>query len=592
MALARWERPIQDEAGNLITNINCEVRREDVAGNPLASLYADRDGATPLANPFLSADGVPEFHAPGGAYKVRLYKSGYDQTFRYQAVGTGAEVDQDSLLIPGFLYEFEAGTTAPPSSGGIRANNAALNSATRLYVHKSTVAGSDISARIAGLLNKRALITAVEVGVQASWDVTNVQDQTTYYELTISGHSGSTSIDAGRVGLQREGEQGAAGTNGVFNGTEMVLTGASETLVLGDKGKTVILNRATAMTLALTAAATLGTTFLALLKNIGAGAVTIDPNGAETINGASTFTLKSGHSVILYGNGTVFRTLGLGRGDGGELAVADGGTGAPTAAQAQVNLDIASLIPGLLWGLTLSNNATDATNDIDVAVGTATDATAARVMKLAAGLTKRLDAAWAVGTNQGGRDTGAIADGTWHVWLIMRSDTGVVDVLFSLSASAPTMPTNYDYKRRIGSIVRASGAIRAFVQDGDRFRWSTPVSDLSAANPGVSAVTRTLTVPTGIQVEAIVSFAIFDTGSGLDTTGLLTDLAGADVTPTTTIFDIYCLSTGTDDKSASTHMTVRTNTSGQIRSRISTSTAAISVEIVTKGWIDRRGRDG
>ena len=40
---------------------------------------------------------------------------------------------------------------------------------------------------------------------------------------------------------------------------------------------------------------------------------------------------------------------------------------------------------------------------------------------------KRLDAAWAVGTNQGGLDTGAEGVSTWyHLWLIKRTDWSAV----------------------------------------------------------------------------------------------------------------------------------------------------------------------
>jgi hypothetical protein len=68
-----------------------------------------------------------------------------------------------------------------------------------------------------------------------------------------------------------------------------------------------------------------------------------------------------------------------------------------------------------LWaisGLTYSNNGSDATNDIDIAAGRAMDATGAHIMVLAATLTKRLDAAWSVGTNQGGLDTGSTTSGS------------------------------------------------------------------------------------------------------------------------------------------------------------------------------------
>src|SRR5262245_55992518 len=88
------------------------------------------------------------------------------------------------------------------------------------------------------------------------------------------------------------------------------------------------------------------------------------------------------------------------------------GTG---VANGYASLDAAGKVPatqlwvrGYLWGLTLSNNAGDAVNDIDIAAGEASADDGSAVMALAAALTKRSDAAWAVGTNQGGLDTGAI----------------------------------------------------------------------------------------------------------------------------------------------------------------------------------------
>src|SRR3990167_5325176 len=159
-----------------------------------------------------------------------------------------------------------------------------------------------------------------------------------------------------------------------------------------------------------------------------------------------------------------------------------------------------------LTGLTLSNNVADATNDIDMAVGAAASDNAAiadRVLlSRTSVITKQLDAAWVVGTNQGGRmSAAAIANTTYFVFLIMRPDTGVVDMGFDVSPTAPTMPTNYTYRRRIGAIIRSAGAILAFTQDADLFQLSSPVADVSfVANPGAAAVTRTLTVPVGINV--------------------------------------------------------------------------------------------
>jgi hypothetical protein len=113
-----------------------------------------------------------------------------------------------------------------------------------------------------------------------------------------------------------------------------------------------------------------------------------------------------------------------------------------------------SAAPGLIWGLTMSNG-TDATNDIDITAGFATDSGNNQTIKLASTITKQLDATWTVGTNAGGLDTGSVANDTYHVFLIMRLDTGVVDALFSVSPTAPTMPANYTLKRRIGSFYRS-----------------------------------------------------------------------------------------------------------------------------------------
>jgi hypothetical protein len=107
------------------------------------------------------------------------------------------------------------------------------------------------------------------------------------------------------------------------------------------------------------------------------------------------------------------------------------------------------LPPNYLAGLDLGINALDPANDIDIAAGAARDAADSEDMTLASALVKQTNAAWAVGTNAGGLDTGSLSANTqYYVWLIKRTDTGVVDVLFSTSNSSPTMPTNYDKKRR------------------------------------------------------------------------------------------------------------------------------------------------
>jgi hypothetical protein len=162
--------------------------------------------------------------------------------------------------------------------------------------------------------------------------------------------------------------------------------------------------------------------------------------------------------------------------DADELNMVQGGT------SKRVARDLVAPLPmNYIAGLITSNNVGDAVNDLDIAIGVARDSTDVDNMRLTAAITKQIDAVWAVGTNQGGLDTGSVAASTMYaVWLIKRSDTGVVDVLFSTSFTAPTMPTNYDRKRLIGAIRTTAGSgITAFTQVGDYFRYLAIAGDIS-----------------------------------------------------------------------------------------------------------------
>lgn len=267
-------------------------------------------------------------------------------------------------------------------------------------------------------------------------------------------------------------------------------------------------------------------------------------------------------------------------------ALAVGGSG--------VLFNSAGAFRGEISGLTLSNNGSDATNDIDIAVGSAAaDATPWGLMALTGALTKQLDASWAVGTNAGMRATGAaIANGTYHIFLIRRPDTGVVDIAADTSATGANITANtasaYTQFRRIGSILRESAAIVAFVQSGDLFLRKSPLLDITAATPGSSAVTRTLLVPTGIVVEALLNVSLSATTNDFVYLSALsqTDLAASNTAAPLAQGGIA----GAGVTSLHGGLRVLTNTSAQIRSRM-ISGAGGTLYISSQGWIDRRGRD-
>jgi hypothetical protein len=263
--------------------------------------------------------------------------------------------------------------------------------------------------------------------------------------------------------------------------------------------------------------------------------------------------------------------------------VHDGATagGFPLARQSTVD----GIVFPHLQGLTLSNNATDATNDIDISIGQASAIDLSAVIKLGTALTKRLDATWAVGNNNGGLDTGAKANSTtYHVWLIRRPDTGVVDALFSTSATNPTMPANYTQKRRIGAVMTdGSGGIRAFRQNGGWFHWIAPATDFGGqAMTAGTAANFALPVPAGIKVLADIAMVLIGASAqpSLGFYGISDPDRGAAV-----VTNVHAMVGASPDQRAC-RVNCWTNTARQV-SIYSSQTNTFN--LYTQGWYD--GRD-
>lgn len=253
----------------------------------------------------------------------------------------------------------------------------------------------------------------------------------------------------------------------------------------------------------------------------------------------------------------------------------------------------AGAAPGAITGCTIANNGSDATNDIDFAAGTAADSTNAFLMTLGSTLTKRLDATWAVGNNQGGLFTGAAANTTYHCFIILRPDTGVVDAGFDTSAIAANRPASYTAYRRVGSIVRTGGSIKAFFQLGDFFYWSVPVGDVSTLDPGTAVITSTITTPGGIRTVAMIEAGLTHTSGGANYAMLVTSTDQTDTDPGTAFstgtYNVFAAATSSVAANTS-WVTVRTNTSSQIRYRCGASTGSLRAVIKTFGFIDNRGQ--
>lgn len=252
--------------------------------------------------------------------------------------------------------------------------------------------------------------------------------------------------------------------------------------------------------------------------------------------------------------------------------------------------NLPAIAGGAIFGLIMSND-TDTDHDIAITTGICVDAVESDALSLSSILTKQIDVDWVAGDDAGGFPSGLTLAGlgpaTLHVFLIKNPTSGVVDAGFDTSLTATNLlsdATGYTLYRRIGSIrIDASDNILGFSQLGDEFLWKDPPLDIDVSNQSTTAVTRTLSVAIGIKVHAILN-VVAEHGtlrlvylSSLDTND---ELPSATVAP---------LGTFAAKPNTIFKMIIRTNTSGQIRSR---STGADTVlKIATLGYIDRRGKD-
>lgn len=262
-------------------------------------------------------------------------------------------------------------------------------------------------------------------------------------------------------------------------------------------------------------------------------------------------------------------------------------------------LPSSGLMPrGHIWGLGMSN-AADANNDITVAVGECRDELGTCDMVLTAAITKQMDAAWAVGTNAGGINTGAEANSTWYeVHLIKRLDTGVVDVMFTTTANRATLPANYTCQRRIGWIRNdGSGNLLAFTQIDDHFTLTTQVNDLSQT-PTTTAAAATLTAPPSSIARFRAACSCTAMTAAGETVIVFSEIPEGNVTPasTTGIASLIMKEgdgTGTaNDSSDAGHFELRVSSTSTIEwdAVIAAGSAGETFDISTYGWIDRRGR--
>lgn len=505
--------------------------------------------------------------------------------------------------------------------GAVSVSNAAYALPQRPILTKATNytvvagdAGKKINVDATGGDVTITLLSAVTAGDAFDLVIQNVGATGT---VTVGTSAAQTINGASSIKLRAKDDSAefvADGANWTATITSEIRTVLAKTasydITQADYGRLITFDATSgAITVGFPAAATAGSGFWVRVQKIdaSANAVTLDPNLSETINGATTHLQTVQWEVDnLYCDGVGWTTIShSGLASTTSAGIVEIATEAEAAARTS-NTVVPSafsnpLPPGFLFGMELSNNVADATNDIDITAGKARDSTDTSNI-LGTAMTKRLDANWAAGTAQGFRNSAAaITNTTYHIYAVSKAlganpdyyaHTSTVGATVITALQAETGGALYIYARRIGSIMRVSNAIVGFVQTGDTFKRDAAIRDATETNPGTSAVARTLSVPTGLVLEAIVTHSLVDITAGSATYGLLTSAFQTDTAPSATVYDIQIAidAAGSNAKNSNSLVHVLTNTSAAIRSRLSASTSDHTEDIVTHGWIDRRGR--
>lgn len=139
------------------------------------------------------------------------------------------------------------------------------------------------------------------------------------FEIGYGDFDGGTPGSMTRATVLASSNAGAlvtlpAGTKDVFavfdpGAREVLAISGTTTLALADLGNAVLFTGASASTLNLPAIATapLGSGWM--VRNAGTAALTIDPNGAETINSAATLVLQAGQAAFIFDGGAAWECI-------------------------------------------------------------------------------------------------------------------------------------------------------------------------------------------------------------------------------------------------------------------------------------------
>lgn len=220
------------------------------------------------------------------------------------------------------------------------------------------------------------------------------------------------------------------------------VTGASTnyTVLAIDQGKLVKVT-ASSVTITTPDATIVTAPFVFNVVNNSSGSITILGNGTQTIDGVLSFTMPAGNGATFYTDGTNWFTAG------------QNFTRSFSPPSSYKNLSVK-----------VASNTT-----VTVAADFVTTTNGSLFLTTAVSATIDLGSNGAVNK----LDAGTVAIDTWYaIWVIAKAD-GTTGCLASASFSAPTLPTDYTFKARIGAVqtIHASATLYGTWQLGRRAQY-------------------------------------------------------------------------------------------------------------------------
>ena len=232
--------------------------------------------------------------------------------------------------------------------------------------------------------------------------------------------------------------------------------------------------------------------------------------------------------------------------------------------------------------ITISNNATDANNDIDFSAGNGVFDDGLGQVLLSSTLVKRLDATWSAGTGNGGLFNGTAvpkANSTLYYLFAITNGT-ITDAGFDTSSTGANIPAGYKGSYRGTVLTDGSGNIRAFTLAGQYMEY---VSDITDYNPSPTSgvfATYALSCPRKANILAKVMLTLLYSGGGVVTLATSYRKTGSSAN---NLFFGGAINGYTAH--ASTNF-VPLNSSAQIDFSFSFTAPASNFAVITKGYFD------